>query len=487
MNFKEPRISSFCSLLVAPVFAVGLMCALLMDPANTAFAQGEGATGLDSAGGAGDDAGTDDVSAPEVESSQVGDGGGSIELTSGGVIVNGREYSAGCALGALTFVTDGALYGHCAGQVVRIELASGEVSRMATDRMPTDFFVRSGAVWVELDRSDAVRFSAAAPSAARVEEPTQDVQTIQAASPAQPRETSEAADDDPIVVLSFTTGIARVSNGDRLSLRESVRFIDAENGDMVVGSVRDFEGEVALVQLNYGESISVGSVGAPSDDAPTGSFAMPNTPDRFRITATLNGAIGVSVDGGGGAGLTVDARYRFPFGLSLRGLIWPIHVNSTGVGFNAHALVGFDMPQFGMSVGMGMMLFSPERDFVDGSVTRGIGTSIAASLRVGSLDGISFEALMTMVHNGDRFQFGGGRGRVSFRLSQRAWVYALAEGDVGARVVAHFGVRYLLRGWSNDNPVFLQFGLGGGFYDYSDTLNEDLIGPSLHVGIETHL
>lgn len=477
-------------------------------PTKTAFAQdNEGGSELDAASSDAESGGTNQDTGsppPEVESSQVGEtdpADPEVVIGTDSVTIGGRSFAAGCVLGSLTVVHDGAFYGHCTGQLVRIDLSTGNVARMMTSRITTDLFVRGDEVWVEFDRTDAQRVVAANTESPSVEREAPEnrapreggASALHAAEvPAEgtevPVEGTEvpAEGTDEIVVISFDGGVARVSGGSALSLRQSVRFIDRESGEIVVGSVRNFEGDVALVRINYGEIVSVGSRGTPSAEAPTGSYMMPQTPDRFRVSAVLSGAFGVSEAGGGGAGLTLDASYRLPFGLSFRGLIWPIHVNSSGVGFNAHGFVGFDMPQFAVAFGIGMMMFTPDNG-ADSARVRGMGTSVAANLRVGSPDGLFFETFIALVHDGTRFQFGGGRGKFQFPLGHRASAYLLAEGDLGFRIVGQAGVRFLVRGWSDDNPVFLHFGIGGGAYGYGYSLSSGVLGPVLRFGVETHL
>lgn len=354
-------------------------------------------------------------------------------------------------------------------------------------------FLHRGAVWVEVERREAmplgeprevpVRTSSPSAGRPRTAEPAPARPTPPERAPASQGTVVRVDDLDVWVDIGSAHGL---QVGDRIELRD-------EQQTFAVGRVERVTERTAMIGVGMGETVPAGARARGADRAPvTGSRgAPPRQGGLFEIAGELQLFLPISTLGLGSLS-SLSVAHRFEFPMVVRAQMKPLGLSGSDRG-NVFSIagwlsVGLDTKLFEFTLGAGAATVN-ERNF---DSTRKSAFSLVPAIRVGSLDGLQLAVESGTLMYDEGFQFGFVHVAGQIPISSRVSLRLRGGGGRVGHVYGDVGVRYLLQGNGGRGSVFLIGSLGGvraAFDGLCTILNQtcsrtELAGPSLGFGLE---
>jgi hypothetical protein len=402
--------------------------------------------------------------------------------------------------------------------------SSGAIELTRTDDLGgpvVRLFRREGRVWAEVMRREArdgapVDENASQSAVPSPDEPVRTAPVVtQASSPPRAERKGNVLQARDAVpegrVTEVLLGEVVINLGREYGLRhyDRVEFsveTDLEVGHervrqrriVAVGVVRAVSERFARVELGIDERVPLGAIARPTASEPTESRSAPPRLGALWHAGFMARPFVALNDLGGGILLDATVGYRFERELHLEAGLSPL---GWGTGADKPAVVpasGFvkasydvDLFEVGFGVGIETVHDTPF------PVASGSGALFVQQLRIGSLDGLNFEALSHAVLFHSEFRFSSFVGRAQIPVGESYWLTFAGGGGGTGYGFGDLGVRALIRGNGDKGSFFLTITLGGaGVYEnvvttcpgdgFEFTCGQEVsyIGPAIGVGGE---
>jgi hypothetical protein len=383
-------------------------------------------------------------------------------------------------------------------------------------------FRREGRVWAEVLRHEARDVAPVDENSSHAAFPTPDEPVRQAppavtrSSPApgsakkrnllQVRETLPEGHVTEVLLGEVVIDIGRehgLRHYDRVELSVETEL---EVGDervkqrrvIAVGVVRAVSERFARIELGIDERVPLGAIARPTATEPSESRSAPPRLGALWHAGFMARPFVALNDLGGGILIDASVGYRFEGPLHVEAGLSPL---GWGTGADKPAVVpvsafvkaSYDVDLFEVGFGLGVETVHD----TPYPVASGSGALFVQQLRVGSLDGLNFEALSHAVLFHSEFRFASFVGRAQIPVGASYWLTFAGGGGGTGYGYGDLGVRALLRGNGDRGSFFLTITLGGaGVYEnvvttcpgegFEFTCGQEVsyIGPTVGVGGE---
>lgn len=269
---------------------------------------------------------------------------------------------------------------------------------------------------------------------------------------------------DVVVNLGSKDGI---KHGDRIELTAvTSEAVGAERARRrhvaAVGVVTAVSDGFSRVRLGINERVALGSIATRVHDDPTNRRLTPPRPAGLWEVEFMARPFLALGEFGGGMLLDASVGYRFLSDLHVEVAFRPFGYG-TGEGkpsivpVTTFGKVSYDRELFEVGLGIGLQTVH----ITGFGAKAGSGTLFSQGARIGSRDGLHFDARSDVVLFHSRFEFAGFVGSGQIPVGQTSWLILEGGGGSAGYGYGEIGVRVLLKGNGDRGSVFFNGSVGG--------------------------